>query len=121
MWLKEHAPVTMEKGKFLKDRGKNAIEFNLEGAFAKPFWDFAPDKQQVNWGSDNVIEMVSRPLNSFSKKEKEALDDNALETLHEMQEAVAKVARHSSKRRQKAIKAASLAEAQEQVQEAATG
>lgn len=46
-WLASHSPITIEDGKLKKDKSDNAVKFNLEAALAKPFWDFAPDKEDV--------------------------------------------------------------------------
>lgn len=46
-WLAAHSPVTMEAGKFVKDKRETAMPFNLEAALKLPFWSFAPDNEEL--------------------------------------------------------------------------
>ena len=46
-WLAAHSPITMVDGKFKKDKADDAIKFNLQGARAKPFWDYAPANEDI--------------------------------------------------------------------------
>lgn len=46
-WLAAHSPILLADGKLTKDKAADAVKFNLESAIAKPFWDFAPDLEDV--------------------------------------------------------------------------
>jgi hypothetical protein len=66
-WLAAHAPVTMENGKLLKDKSDKAIDFNLDGAFAKPFWEFAPDQEEVIFSKADVLAAFMATVKRFRK------------------------------------------------------
>lgn len=46
-WLAAHSPITIEDGKLKKDKADDAVKFNVSAAKAKPFWEFAPDQEDV--------------------------------------------------------------------------
>src|SRR3990167_8408874 len=54
-WLAAFSPIKMEGEKLLKDKRPEAVEFNLDGAKKLPFWDFAPDPEQITFSYDDVI------------------------------------------------------------------
>jgi hypothetical protein len=77
-WLVAHAPVTMEKGKFLKDTSENAAELDLEGAEKEHFWDFAPDKEVLSFGPDDVMDALKAIVKKFENPKRfKAKDDLA--------------------------------------------
>lgn len=88
LWLRDHSPITMEGGKFFKDKTEDAIAFNLEGALAKPFWDYAPPKEQVQFGKDDVIVQLKRVVSRFKSKRYDANDEDALAMVDKAEEAI---------------------------------
>lgn len=53
-WLASHAPITMKDKKFVKDTAENASTLDLEGAFKKPFWDFAPEMPIIDFTTEDL-------------------------------------------------------------------
>lgn len=64
-WLAAFSPVTMSQGKLAKDKGAKAISFNTEKALATPFWDFAPDPENVMWGETDVVKALKSAIRRF--------------------------------------------------------
>jgi hypothetical protein len=91
-WLDAHAPITMEGGKLRKDTAPNATEFNVELALSKPFWDFAPDPEQVHFGSDDIVVALKGKLRTFRNDRHVANDEKAMATLEAAEKAVANIA-----------------------------
>lgn len=88
-WLAAHAPVTIADGKLLKDRGENAIDFDLDGAMAKPFWDFAPEKPIVNFTAADLAEAVRKLIARYKNAEKmRPADDMAAQEIIDIERAV---------------------------------
>ena len=69
-WLSSHAPVEMEKGKLKKDKGPDAVAFDLDGAMKKPFWEFAPEQQAVPYTLDDIKAAVLRTIKTFENEKK---------------------------------------------------
>jgi len=76
-WLVDHAPAELADGKFSKDKSDTANKLNIDGAMAKPFWDYVPEKPVINYSAKDVIEALERTIKRFdnSKKMKPATDD----------------------------------------------
>jgi hypothetical protein len=89
LWLREHSPLTMKDGKFVKDTTEAAIEFDLAGAKAKPFWEYAPEREQVAWGANDVVVALERAIKRFKSGKKPAADDAATAKLALADAAVA--------------------------------
>lgn len=74
-WLDAFSPIVVEGGIIKKDRSENATEFNLEGAKAKPFWQFAPDTEQITFTVNDIVtqlkQVVRRNGNDNHKPEDE--------------------------------------------------
>lgn len=78
LWAKDHSPIlqiteTVEDKKvqkLVKDRTEAAIDWNLEAALEKPFWEYAPEKAQVAWGFDDVVKSITSALSKFEKSPK---------------------------------------------------
>lgn len=66
-WAMAHAPLKLEGGKFVKDKDEKAIGFNLEAANAKPFWDFAPDQEDVIFTQADVYAAFVATVKKFRK------------------------------------------------------
>ena len=77
LWLRDHAPITMVDGKFLKDVSEDANEFNLAQAFAKPFWEFAPDPEDVYFGRSDLVSDIEKLIKKREGKRQFADDDDA--------------------------------------------
>ena len=69
-WLAAHAPVEIVKGQFKKDKSATAKPFNLEGALAKPFWDFAPEQDPVPYTLDDIKASVLRALKPYENEKR---------------------------------------------------
>lgn len=80
-WLAAHAPVTMEQGKLIKDKSDNAIDWNVDAALIKPFWDFAPDKEDMHWGKDDLVAQINKLVKRYSGDKYVANDDVATAAL----------------------------------------
>lgn len=74
-WLRAFSPVTMEKGKLVKDKSEAILSrfpdnhddpgFDLAGALAKPYWEFAPKKAPTLFTGQNVFDKIRSSLGSF--------------------------------------------------------
>lgn len=71
-WLVAHSPAELIDGKLRKDPNDTANAFNLEGATAKPFWDFAPERPVQNFSAKDVIEAIHRTVKKFENSKKYA-------------------------------------------------
>lgn len=88
-WLAAHAPVTIADGKLLKDRSENALDFNLDGAMAKPFWDFAPEKPIVNFTAADLADAVRKLIARYENADKmRPADDDAAQEIVAIKRAV---------------------------------
>ena len=92
LWLKEFSPVTMTNEKFKKDKGENAVPFNTEAALATPFWDFAPDKEQVLWGETDIVKALKSAIHRFGSENYTPKDAKATAKLEAAEAAIAKLA-----------------------------
>ena len=80
-WLREFSPIAMEDGKFKMDKSPEAVAFNVEGAMAKPFWDFKPEAAIVDFGQEDIIEQLNRTIKRFENSEKYHARDDATKAL----------------------------------------
>lgn len=71
-WLVAHSPAELVDGKLQKDKGENANAFDLKGATAKPFWDYAPERPIQNFSAKDVIEALHRTIKKFENSKKYA-------------------------------------------------
>ena len=91
-WMAAFSPVTMEKGKLLKDKSEGAMstdDIDLKAATVKPFWDFAPDKEDVNWGKDDLVSQLNNLVKRYSGERYIANDNAADEALGKVKNLVA--------------------------------
>lgn len=88
-WLAAHAPVTMEKGKLIKDHSENAADWNVDVALIKPFWDFAPDKEDIQWGKDDLVSQLNKLIKRYSADRYVANDDVAAQSLGKLEKFAA--------------------------------
>jgi hypothetical protein len=69
-WLCAFSPamVDQETGRFKKDKSPEANPFDLEKAAEKPFWDYAPNPENIQFGSPQVITALTKALAKFGGK-----------------------------------------------------
>ena len=71
-WLMAHAPVTMKKETFIKDKSDKASPWKVEVGCKVKFWEFAPAAPiGVPFGSNDVVVELNRAVNKFGKTNKE--------------------------------------------------
>lgn len=92
-WLAKHAPVSMENDVFFKDKSENAKDFDLVGALSKPYWDFSPPAENIDFTGDDVIDVLTKKLATYRNTRHIAVDDLALDVLTAAEEAVNKLRR----------------------------
>ena len=90
-WLAAHSPITMVDGKLKKDKAENAQAFNTAGAMKKPFWEFAPDKEQVIFGSDDVVIELHKVLKRFANGKRYAASPEGKHALEMAATAITKL------------------------------
>ncbi len=91
-WLAAFSPIKMEDGKLLKDHSDNARAFNVEAAIKKPFWDFAPEKEIVNFTADEFMGAIMGVIKRFENAERmKPADDAASAEVVAIKKAVAKI------------------------------
>ena len=65
-WLAAHAPLTMAAGKYKKDVSENARkDVDLEGAMKKPFWEFAPSRENFSFDTDDIVVSLEKIVKRF--------------------------------------------------------
>jgi hypothetical protein len=89
-WLAAHTPVVLVEGKFKKDKSEKAKAFNLEGALAKPFWEFAPEKVITNYDGQGVVKEIMRLVNKLENEERAALDADGAAIVAEVKKVAQK-------------------------------
>lgn len=77
LWMRDHSPITMKDKRLVKDNSETAKPFNIDGACAKPFWDYAPEREQVAFGADDVVISIERVLHRFENTKKYKPADDA--------------------------------------------
>lgn len=70
-WLGAFSPIAKdENGKLVKDKGATPKDFDLEGAAKLPFWDYAPDVEQVTFGYTDVVKSLEQAVAKFRNSKK---------------------------------------------------
>ena len=69
-WAIAFSPLTSEKGKLRKDKSKDANPFNLLKAEEKPFWEFAPEKEAVAFGYNDVVVKLKAVIKGYKDEKK---------------------------------------------------
>lgn len=96
-WLKVHAPITMnDKGTLVKDKSETAVVVTdalKAAAMAKPFWEFAPEKEAVYWGGSDLVTELSKVTKKFSGAKHLPKDVNATALLAAANEKIAELGR----------------------------
>lgn len=88
-WLTAHAPITMTDGKLAKDKSENAVAFDVEGACKIPFWDYAPDPENVMFSETDVVKSLANVLKRYKTSERFIpLDDAAKAKVEEAERAI---------------------------------
>lgn len=91
-WMVAHSPCKLEKAHWVKDRGPQANDFDLDKALSTPFWEFAPAKEVQDFSSEDLLSAVTNLLNRYQNAEKfHAKDQKAQETLRQLKKAVGTV------------------------------
>jgi hypothetical protein len=87
-WLITFAPITLDpedQKKLVKDKSKDAVEMNIEGAFKTDFWTLsANNDEEVIFNGEAVMLEVNKVLKRFSRdtyKADDATGDLALTNL----------------------------------------
>ena len=84
-WLVAHAPLKMEKGVWVKDKGPTASALNVEGALKAPFWEFAPAKEVQDFSADDIVQAVVKLVSKYENTNKfHAANDAATKKLAEV-------------------------------------
>lgn len=79
-WLRKYCPIAMEGGKFKKDKGDNAVEFNMADALSAPFWEQEPPEVQItNFSSDDLNKAIWNTIKKFQNNERYHATDKATE------------------------------------------
>ena len=73
LWLKAFSPTKTEGSikdgyRFIKDKSPEATKFNLEGSAEKPFWEYAPAKEDVNYSVNDVLKAAERAVAKYDKE-----------------------------------------------------
>jgi len=69
-WLASFSPIALKGGEFAKDKSDTAVDWNLEAAFAKPFWEFAPEKEILDFTSADIISDLKRVVKKFKNEDR---------------------------------------------------
>lgn len=80
-WMRDHAPITMKEGRLVKDHNREWDEALFEAALKQPFWDFAPDPENVVWATGDVIKVLESSLKRFEKDNYKPENVEATESL----------------------------------------
>lgn len=68
-WVCEHTPTVLENMKFKKDTRPGACKNNLEKAMQKPFWDYKPMKEIVNFDTGTFMKALWAVFKRFENGE----------------------------------------------------
>lgn len=90
-WMSDHSPIKMDGDKLVKDKAPDAVEFRVAVAIATPFWDYAPDPEDVNFGSQEVIKAMKATISRFNKERMHPASARAVETVRLASEMVSKL------------------------------
>ena len=85
-WMKDHSPLkvegTLKEGyKLSKDKAPDASPFNVEVAMKVPFWEYAPEKEAINFDEKDLIKALKTTINKFRKERYHAKTDRAIVAL----------------------------------------
>jgi len=71
-WCLAFSPITMDDGKLVKDKERAKKEgFDpdmLEKALKEPFWDFAPDPENVSFTDTDVVKALNSVIAKYEKQ-----------------------------------------------------
>ncbi len=71
-WCLAFSPITMDDGKLVKDKDRAKLEgFDpemLEAALKEPFWDFAPDPENVSFTDTDVVKALNSVIAKYEKQ-----------------------------------------------------
>lgn len=66
-WMAAHSPITFTDGKFKKDKGDKAVEFDIEGAGKKSFWEFAPALEDIVLTDEDAFKKLMQSVKYFRR------------------------------------------------------
>lgn len=92
-WLQAFSPISMEDGKFVKDKAREFDPKLLEEAMKQPFWDFAPDPENVSFTNTDVVKALQSTLARYRKQRYIPADDEAADVVVRAEQAVAALSR----------------------------
>ena len=76
-WMADHSPLSMANDQLSKDKSDDAAPFKVEVALLTSFWEYAPDPEQVHFGSNDVVVALKRTVAKFGKERYTAASDKA--------------------------------------------
>ena len=87
-WLRDHSPLkvegSLEKGYTLsKDKAPDASPFRVEVALKVAFWEYAPEKETINFDEKDIVKALKATINKFRKERYHAKSDRAVVALTE--------------------------------------
>lgn len=89
-WLGDHSPIMMQKGKLKKDTRETANAFDIDGALAKPFYEYKPEPEITSFKSSDILSALKNTLARFKneKRYRGAEDTAAAEKLAQAEQAI---------------------------------
>lgn len=92
-WLKAHAPVTVEGNvkdgyRLKKDKSDNAVALNIKAAKEKPYWEFSPAKEGVNFGVEDVMKALMRVVKTHRDSNHKPTSELAIIAVNKAEVAV---------------------------------
>ena len=76
-WMADHSPIVVSNDLFSKDKSDEAVGFRVDLAHKTSFWEYAPDPEQVHFGSNDVVVALKRTIAKFGKERYTAASDKA--------------------------------------------
>ena len=70
-WLCDHSPAKLEDGTLRKDKSPDSKPFRVAVAEKVTFWEYLPEKETKNFGSNDVVVAMRHTINKFGKTTKE--------------------------------------------------
>lgn len=82
-WLRDHSPLkvegTLKTGYTLsKDKSPEAKPYRVEVALQVPFWDYMPEKEEINFDEADIVKAIKSAVNKFRRERYHATTDRAI-------------------------------------------
>lgn len=86
LWMRDTLPITMDAdtGKLIKRPGSEFDEDKFEQGMNKPFWNWAPDKEDIIWDENDVLKMLRKGVSTLENDRHKPKDANATAKLEEV-------------------------------------